>query len=94
MSNENSITVLVHGLWMTGLELSLLRRRLERSEGLEARQFAYYSVLESLDFAVDKLRRFVETLNADTLNFVAHSLGGLVTLHMLLRTPALPGRVL
>ncbi|MCF6210344.1 MAG: alpha/beta fold hydrolase [Gammaproteobacteria bacterium] len=85
--------VLVHGLWMTGLEMSLLRQRLRRC-GFVPRQFSYPTVRCSLADNAVRLQRFIERIDTDTVHFVAHSLGGL-----LLRQffhdyfPLRPGRV-
>ncbi len=69
--------VLVHGLWMTGLEMSLLRRRL-RQCGFLPRQFSYPTVRCSLMDNAIRLQRFVGQIDAAAIHFVAHSLGGLL----------------
>lgn len=74
--------VLVHGLWMNGLESAVLRSRL-RSAGLDTAQFSYRSVRASLAENAQRLADFCDTLDAGTLHVVAHSLGGLITLGML-----------
>ena len=85
--------VCVHGLWMTGLEMTLLRRRL-RACGFEVRQFRYPSVRRAPAENAARLARFVAGLQADIVHFVAHSLGGIVVLHLLARQADLPpGRV-
>lgn len=85
--------VLVHGLWMPGTEMALLRRRL-RACGLRPYQFAYPSVTADLEDNARRLARFVSTIDAQELNFVGHSLGGLVILSLLARYPEpRPGRV-
>ena len=71
------IVVLVHGLWLTGLEMSLLRRRLRRC-GFNPVQFTYPTVRCSLADNARRLQRFVSRLDAGTVHFVAHSLGGLL----------------
>ncbi|CAN5352065.1 alpha/beta hydrolase [soil metagenome] len=81
--------VLVHGLWLTGAESTFLRRRL-RALGLDARQFRYRSVSESLDTTVQALHRFVIGVGAPVVHLVGHSLGGLVVLKLDECFPDLP----
>ncbi len=76
MSRPETV-VLVHGLWMTGLEMSLLRQRL-RQCGFVPRQFSYPTVRCSLADNAARLQHFVEQIDAATVHFVAHSLGGLL----------------
>ena len=85
--------VLVHGLYMVGLELVLLRQRLARA-GYGTRQFVYRSLVRGLDENAARLRSYLGTLEADRLHLVAHSLGGLVVLRMFQQGVDLPeGRV-
>jgi pimeloyl-ACP methyl ester carboxylesterase len=62
---------------MTGLEMSLLRHRLRRC-GFRPVSFSYPTIRCSLTENAARLQRFVEQLDADTVHFVAHSLGGLL----------------
>lgn len=82
--------VCIHGLWMPGLEMSLLRRRLEHDHGYRPHAFSYQSLAGDLGENIDRLRAFVEELDVDRLHIVAHSLGGIVTLQMLRRHPDMP----
>lgn len=70
--------VLVHGLFLNGAEFTLLRRRLARDFGIPSHRFSYPTVHGSMEGAVDRLRRFVASIEADRLHFVGHSLGGVV----------------
>ena len=89
----NRAVVLVHGLWMPGTEMSLLSRRLEAC-GLRPYPFAYPSVTADLEDNSGRLARFVSAIAAQEVNFVGHSLGGLVVLRTLDRyADARPGRV-
>lgn len=74
---QSETVVLVHGLWMTGLEMSLLRQRLRRC-GFIPRQFSYPTVRCSLADNAIRLQGFIERIDTDTVHFVAHSLGGLL----------------
>jgi hypothetical protein len=40
MSGRDSV-ILVHGLWMNGMEMSVLRRRLQLEHDFETQTFAY-----------------------------------------------------
>ncbi|MGH8398672.1 MAG: esterase/lipase family protein [Gammaproteobacteria bacterium] len=85
--------VFVHGLYMTGLELSLLRLRVGQA-GFETHQFHYHTVLEPVRANAQRLADYIAGLNAVTLHLVGHSLGGLVILRMFeLGTKIPPGRV-
>lgn len=86
--------VLVHGLWMTGVESGLLRNRLRDDYGFEARQYSYQSVQSGLDENVRRLAAFIAATPGHTLHLVGHSLGGMLALHLLARQPLeRPGRV-
>lgn len=84
MSTVSSATtvILVHGLWMTGVELRWLGRQLERC-GFAVRYFRYRSWRGSFDRAAAELRRFAEEENGARIHLLGHSLGGLVIARML-----------
>lgn len=94
VSNDtpNEVVVLVHGLWVNGREMGLLRRRLAAA-GYRTRRFSYPSLANTpFENAMD-LHRFIEGLDQETLHFVAHSLGGLVIRHLFYHfSPGRPGR--
>jgi len=73
--------VFVHGLYMIGLELTLLRHRVART-GFETRQFSYRSLSRGLDENARELGVFLGGLPVTQLHLVAHSLGGLVICRM------------
>jgi pimeloyl-ACP methyl ester carboxylesterase len=77
-----TVVVYVHGLWLTGIEGSLLRRRLARDLDAETRAFSYASVNSTVTANAQALAKFLLELRADTLHLVGHSLGGLVILKM------------
>jgi pimeloyl-ACP methyl ester carboxylesterase len=70
--------VFVHGLWLTGAESVLMRRRLTARHGFDCHSFTYRSAGRSMQDALERLAQFVERLDADRVHFVGHSLGGLV----------------
>jgi pimeloyl-ACP methyl ester carboxylesterase len=87
------VVVLVHGLWFGAWSLAVLSRRLEKA-GFAPLRFRYRSTRASLEEHAAALRHFIGPRGDPELHFVAHSLGGLVTLRMLADNGDLPpGRV-
>ena len=85
--------ILVHGLWMTGIEMSVLKHRLESDHGFHCVQFSYHSVTGAMLDHVSKLRELAQAQHCERLHFVGHSLGGVVTYKLLESTADLiPGR--
>ncbi len=81
-SSEQSTVVLLHGIWMTGLDMILLRRRLQ-SCGHRVVQFRYPSLRATVEENAAALQAFLGDLTLSRVHFVAHSLGGLVVLRYL-----------
>jgi pimeloyl-ACP methyl ester carboxylesterase len=74
----------VHGLWLSGVESFLLRRRLA-AEGWMLRVFRYSSLAESMDRVARRCARYALTLASRThqpVHLLGHSLGGLVIYRM------------
>ena len=69
--------VLIHGIWMNGMELALLQWRLRRA-GYRVRRFRYASVFGQWEAHQEALSQFVAGLDAQRIHLVAHSLGGLL----------------
>jgi pimeloyl-ACP methyl ester carboxylesterase len=85
--------VLVHGLWLNGLEFFVLRDRLRRA-GFAPTALHYSSMNSSLEEAAEALRARLRRFGAGPAHVVAHSLGGLVALEAFSRDDGLPpGRV-
>jgi pimeloyl-ACP methyl ester carboxylesterase len=85
--------VLVHGLWVNGFDMSLLRQRL-RKAGYTTHQFSYNSVTCQAEENAEKLGSFVQEIDTNTIHFVGHSLGGIVIRHLFHQHPEQkPGRV-
>lgn len=85
--------ILVHGLWMTGIELRVLAHGL-RHRGYETSQFVYKTVADSIEDNVSRLRACAEAVSASHVHLVAHSLGGVLAVKMLLNEGlSKPGRV-
>jgi pimeloyl-ACP methyl ester carboxylesterase len=87
--------ILLHGLYMTGSELVMLRGRL-RKHGFRTRIFKYRSVGAGLAENAERLHRFVADSEGPRVHLLGHSLGGVVMLQMLQAYPLdeRPGRVL
>ena len=84
--------VVVHGLWLNGLEFFLLRDRLRRA-GFAPSNFHYPSMQMSLGEAADALAGHLRS-QGEIVHVVAHSLGGLVACEAFMRHADLPaGRV-
>jgi len=89
-----TVLVYVHGLWFSGYEGLLLRRRLARGLGAAERAFAYPTVRASVAANAAALATFLGGIDAERLHIVAHSLGGLVVWRLFQEAPTLPpGRV-
>ena len=82
--------VYVHGLWLTGWEALLLRRRIEGELGIGVQVFRYASVSSSMAQITTRLQEFVQRLAPARLHLVGHSLGGLVIYRLLERFPQQP----
>ena len=76
--------VLIHGLWMTGREMILLERRLQKDR-FRTCLFSYSTMHDDLEQSAEELFEFVRSLNSERVHFVCHSLGGLVLNKMLTR---------
>ena len=85
--------ILVHGLWMNGIDMTLLARRLEKA-GYETAQFSYPSMGNTPRENASRLDSFATGLDAPVIHFVGHSLGGIVIRHLFFDYPnRKPGRV-
>jgi len=80
--------VLVHGIWMTGLEMHQLVRRVHAC-GYDTVVFRYRSLLKPLVHNAARLADRVRQQDAPTVHLVGHSLGGLVILQALQDHPDL-----
>ena len=85
--------VLVHGIWMTGAEMLLLRRRLNQC-GFDCYSYRYQSLRRAPRENATRLDQYLQSIRADVVHLVAHSLGGIVVLHLYEQFPRQkPGRV-
>jgi pimeloyl-ACP methyl ester carboxylesterase len=74
----STVVVYVHGLWHSGGESILLRRRLARDLDAETRAFSYPSVGASATDNARALGEFLTAIRANSLHLVGHSLGGVM----------------
>lgn len=79
-ADSGATVVLLHGLFMRGPIMLALAWRL-RNAGYRTHTFSYNTTAESCAENAKHLHRFVANIEANTLHFVAHSLGGLVLRH-------------
>jgi len=74
--------VLVHGLWsVAGVDLLTLKKRLTKA-GYECHLFNYHVWGKPPAKIAVKLHEFIEKIDAPIVHVVAHSFGGIVTLHL------------
>lgn len=85
--------ILVHGIWMNSLELLPFGLRL-KGHGFRVSYFNYHSILGTPAQAAERLHGRVRSLKVERLHYVAHSLGGLVLMHLFEQFGGLPpGRI-
>jgi pimeloyl-ACP methyl ester carboxylesterase len=92
VSASRPSVLVVHGLWMNGLETHWLRQRLA-ARGFDARAFSYHSLHADLPEVVTALEAQVRAL-PPPVHLVGHSLGGVMLVALFERVSDLPeGRV-
>lgn len=79
--------LLVHGLWLHGVAMKLMRLRLERC-GYEVHTPSYPSVRCTLRENAESIARYTQGMRCTKLHLVGHSLGGLVALTAARAVPA------
>jgi pimeloyl-ACP methyl ester carboxylesterase len=78
---------------MTGLEMCLMERRLQRA-GYRTKRYWYSSISKTLEQNVDRLAEFMERLPGEEIHVVAHSFGGVLThQYFMSRSGQRPGRI-
>ncbi|MFI4969761.1 MAG: esterase/lipase family protein [Lysobacterales bacterium] len=71
--------ILLHGIWMRGITLMPLARRL-RAAGYAVETVDYASVFGGVEPAAARLRERMRAIDAEAVHLVGHSLGALVSL--------------
>jgi pimeloyl-ACP methyl ester carboxylesterase len=85
--------LLLHGVLMNSVEMLYLQRQLELS-GFTVHNFFYPSVRKDVAQNTKTLCEKIHKLKLDQLHIVAHSMGGIMTMHLLEHCKSLPmGRV-
>lgn len=82
--------IVVHGLWMSGFQLGVLKRRLERESGFRGLAFSYPTLSGCMSDHAQSLLQFARQQAVERLHFVGHSLGGIVVLRALQLAEDLP----
>ena len=86
--------VIVHGLYMHGVAMLLLQRRLGAC-GFRCKRFSYSSLRSSTEENAADLAQYLRDIDTPVVHFLCHSLGGLVVRAMLVQSSwQRPGRVL
>ncbi|MCG8428459.1 MAG: alpha/beta hydrolase [Chromatiales bacterium] len=90
---KSKTVVLVHGIWMTGYEMSWLGQQLKNS-GYEVHYFRYSSLFVEPRESAQRLQTFIKDLDVEQVDLIGHSLGGIILLHLFSLSPVLPpGRI-
>lgn len=85
--------ILLHGVWMRGVTLWPLARRL-RAAGFTVETPDYASVADGVEAAAASLRAHLRHVDAAAVHLIGHSLGGLVALEAVRDVQDLPpGRI-
>jgi pimeloyl-ACP methyl ester carboxylesterase len=77
---DDTIVVLIPGLWMPAWVMCFLQRKLERV-GFRCTRFGYASGRAGLEENSARLAAFVRGLSESRVHLVGHSLGGVLALH-------------
>ena len=88
--SEAMPVVCLHGVWMPGAVMTLVKRRLENEYQYQAHLFSYPSIRGTLDENARSLAEFIAEHQFDKAHLVGHSLGGVVSLRMLALEPEAP----
>lgn len=84
--------ILLHGLWMRGFALAMLRRRLTEA-GFRVERFEYLSMVAAQGRVLERLRELIASLGPGPVHVVGHSLGGLLALRACTEPGLPPGRI-
>ncbi len=77
--------ICVHGLWMKRQVFWYVRHALRDLEA-EVKLFEYSSIRQPLETSVRALTSYVQSTEAAKIDFIAHSLGGLLLFHYFAKT--------
>ncbi|WP_405232078.1 esterase/lipase family protein [Lentisalinibacter salinarum] len=92
--DERSALVLVHGLWLGSWALKRLARRLRKAGRDDVHLYSWRTIRHGIDANAGDLRAYADSLRADRIDWVGHSLGGVLILRTLAGWgEAPPGRI-
>ena len=74
--------IIIHGLWVHGLVMGWLARRIAR-DGFAVQNYSYPSMRLTLSENAERFACYCASLASPRVHIVAHSMGGLVALKML-----------
>jgi len=77
---QDRVVVCIHGLWMKRGIFWYLRNSLQQS-GFSLHLFEYASIRKSFEANAHALQCYVAAIKAKQIDFIAHSLGGLLLFH-------------
>jgi pimeloyl-ACP methyl ester carboxylesterase len=86
LTSQSETVVLIHGLWLHGVAMLVMKRGIARC-GYEVKTYSYPTVRLDLDQNAERLASFCARLPEGTLHFVAHSMGGLVAMRAAEKLP-------
>lgn len=92
-SARRETVVVIHGLWMNGIECGLLRRRLSNEHGFDTCLYGYRTVREGIAENIGKLGDFLKAIQSETIHLVGYSLGGVLALNYLHATDTVDPRI-
>ena len=78
--------VLLHGAWMNRWVMGYLAHAL-RGEGFASQSLTYRTMRDALEVHLLRLSRRIDSLDAEHVHLVGHSLGGVIVLRYLQRAP-------
>jgi pimeloyl-ACP methyl ester carboxylesterase len=91
MRHVPETVILVHGLWMTGMELGVLRWRLANEHDFDVQVFAYPTLHGDPEAICTQLADTVRRAGSARVHLVGHSLGGAFVYRALQQCAAAPG---
>jgi len=92
--SDRSALILVHGLWLGGWVLRRLARRLREAGRSDVHRFSWPTISHGIDANAQNLRAFADHLEAGRIDWIGHSLGGVLILRTLADwDDAPPGRI-
>ncbi len=86
---KNATVVILHGIWMHGLFMQVLAKRL-RQYGYQTRCISYPFLSQTPTQNAQRLAKIVASIDTPVVHFAAHSLGGVVWLHYINSGAKLP----